>query len=78
MWAVTPCTNPALYYTSSYLDTAVGHVGFANRAAGDDARGAHATANLFSPAAASFDSFKSFEERGRYFNKLIKEIGNVK
>ena len=27
---------------------------------------------LFSPAAASFDSFKDFEERGKYFNKLIK------
>ena len=27
---------------------------------------------LFSPAAASFDSFKNFEERGKYFNKLIK------
>ena len=27
---------------------------------------------LFSPASASFDSFKNFEERGLYFNKLIK------
>ena len=27
---------------------------------------------LFSPAAASFDSFKNFEERGEYFNRLIK------
>ncbi len=26
---------------------------------------------LFSPSAASFDSFKNFEERGHYFNKLI-------
>ena len=26
---------------------------------------------LFSPAAASFDSFKNFEHRGKYFNKLI-------
>ena len=33
---------------------------------------------LFSPAAASFDSFKSFEERGKYFNRLIKGINNVK
>ena len=28
---------------------------------------------LFSPAAASFDNFKNFEERGKYFNKLIKK-----
>ena len=27
---------------------------------------------LFSPSAASFDSFKNFEERGMYFNKLIR------
>ena len=27
---------------------------------------------LFSPSAASFDQFKNFEERGNYFNKLIK------
>jgi UDP-N-acetylmuramoylalanine--D-glutamate ligase len=33
---------------------------------------------LFSPAAASFDSFKNFEERGKYFNNLIKKINNVK
>jgi len=33
---------------------------------------------LFSPAAASFDSFKNFEERGKYFNNLIKEINHVK
>ena len=32
---------------------------------------------LFSPAAASFDNFKNFEDRGRYFNSLIKEIVNV-
>ena len=33
---------------------------------------------LFSPAAASFDSFINFEDRGQYFNKLIKRYINVK
>ena len=28
---------------------------------------------LFSPSAASFDAFKNFEDRGHYFNKLIKK-----
>ena len=28
---------------------------------------------LFSPCAASFDTFKNFEDRGMYFNKLIKK-----
>ena len=32
---------------------------------------------LFSPAGASFDSFKNFEERGKYFNNLIKKSINV-
>ena len=32
---------------------------------------------LFSPAAASFDSFKNFEDRGLYFNQLIKKYINV-
>tara|TARA_B100001063_G_scaffold187220_1_gene177452 strand:+ start:2386 stop:3690 length:1305 start_codon:yes stop_codon:yes gene_type:complete len=31
---------------------------------------------LFSPSAASFDSFKNFEDRGNYFNKLINEYKN--
>ncbi len=31
---------------------------------------------LFSPAAASFDTFKNFEERGRYFNKIVKKYAN--
>ena len=31
---------------------------------------------LFSPAAASFDSFINFEDRGFYFNKLIKRYIN--
>jgi len=33
---------------------------------------------LFSPAAASFDQFNNFEDRGRYFNKLIKKISFIK
>ena len=33
---------------------------------------------LFSPCAASFDSFKNFEDRGFYFNKLIKKYFNGK
>ena len=28
---------------------------------------------LFSPCAASFDEFKNFEERGSYFNRLVKK-----
>ena len=32
---------------------------------------------LFSPAAASFDVFDNFEERGKYFNNLIRKIFNV-
>ena len=33
---------------------------------------------LFSPAGASFDSFKNFEDRGLYFNQLIKRFINAK
>ncbi len=29
---------------------------------------------LFSPAAASFDQFKNFEERGKYFNELVRKL----
>ena len=29
---------------------------------------------LFSPAGASFDSFKNFEDRGLYFNQLVKRF----
>ena len=31
---------------------------------------------LFSPCAASFDSFKNFEDRGFYFNRVIKKYLN--
>ena len=33
---------------------------------------------LFSPAGASFDSFKNFEGRGKYFNQLVKKFVNAK
>tara|TARA_B100001250_G_scaffold330741_1_gene295699 strand:- start:511 stop:1803 length:1293 start_codon:yes stop_codon:yes gene_type:complete len=33
---------------------------------------------LFSPAAASFDKFKNFEDRGQYFNYLVKKIKFIK
>ena len=31
------------------------------------------TTILFSPCSASFDTFKNFEERGEYFNYLVKK-----
>ncbi|MBD1165181.1 UDP-N-acetylmuramoyl-L-alanine--D-glutamate ligase, partial [Pelagibacterales bacterium SAG-MED13] len=33
---------------------------------------------LFSPAGASFDNFKNFEDRGLYFNQIIKKYLNEK
>jgi len=33
---------------------------------------------LFSPAGASFDSFKNFEDRGQYFNQLVKKLLDAK
>ncbi len=41
----------------------------------DDKKFIHKTI-FFSPAAASFDNFNNFEERGNYFNKLIKKYIN--
>ena len=32
---------------------------------------------LFSPAGASFDNFKNFEDRGLYFNQIIKKYVNA-
>ncbi len=29
---------------------------------------------LFSPCAASFDQFKNFEDRGKFFNKIVKDL----
>ena len=29
---------------------------------------------LFSPSAASFDSYKNFEDRGKKFNELLKKF----
>ena len=33
---------------------------------------------FFSPAGASFDGFKNFEDRGKYFNQLVKKFLNAK
>ena len=33
---------------------------------------------FFSPAGASFDSFKNFEDRGNYFNKIVKKFTYAK
>ena len=33
---------------------------------------------FFSPAGASFDSFRNFEDRGEYFNQLVKKFINAK
>jgi UDP-N-acetylmuramoylalanine--D-glutamate ligase len=33
---------------------------------------------FFSPAGASFDSFKNFEDRGKYFNQLVRKFLNAK
>ena len=33
---------------------------------------------IFSPSAASFDQFKNFEERGKYFNNILKKLNFIK
>ena len=33
---------------------------------------------IFSPAAASFDQFNNFEDRGKYFNYLIGKLNITK
>jgi UDP-N-acetylmuramoylalanine--D-glutamate ligase len=33
---------------------------------------------FFSPAGASFDSFKNFEDRGYFFNQIIKKYTDAK
>jgi UDP-N-acetylmuramoylalanine--D-glutamate ligase len=33
---------------------------------------------FFSPAGASFDNFKNFEDRGNFFNQLVKKYINAK
>ena len=33
---------------------------------------------FFSPAGASFDSFKNFEDRGHFFNRILKKYINAK
>ena len=38
----------------------------------------HKNIIFFSPAGASFDSFKNFEDRGHYFNQLVKKLINEK
>lgn len=39
----------------------------------DFAKNSTAKTILFSPASKSFDSFSSYEERGKYFDKIVKE-----
>ena len=42
------------------------------RLAGENARPGDTV--ILSPASASFDRFKNFEERGKYFKKLVNEM----
>ena len=55
------------YYSFNDLKSAVKH------ALNDLSKNNLKKTILFSPSAASFDNFKNFEERGAYFNYLIKK-----
>ena len=55
------------YYSFNDLKSAVKH------ALNDLSKNNLKKTILFSPSAASFDNFKNFEERGEYFNYLIKK-----
>ena len=55
------------YEISSTLDVAVAH-------AAQDAREAGGGVVLFSPAAASFDQFRNFEERGKAFKAAVRDL----
>ena len=57
------------YEISGTLDVAVAH-------AARDAREAGGGVVLFSPAAASFDQFRNFEERGEAFRRAVAALGD--
>ena len=61
--------NKLSYRYFKNLKTAVNQV---LKEINNDSDNLHKTV-LFSPSAASFDNFKNFEERGEYFNFLLKK-----